>query len=106
MVVFFIRCNSRAAPRGDEFRAQFFADVGDGTSSRLDNELSFSSNKCSLKLRARDNFAAMPREKFHQRYSRAVSSAILFLKKTFRAPVSIFTSPSSRTFVVWLALRG
>src|ERR1039457_2806970 len=54
-----------AAPRGDEFRAEFFADVRDVNVKQVGKRTFVFVKQMLVKLRPRDDFAAMQREKFH-----------------------------------------
>ena len=54
------------APRGDEISAQFFADIGDVNIQKVGHRAFVLIEQVLVKLRARDDFAAMKGEKFHQ----------------------------------------
>ncbi len=56
-----------AAARDDEFRAEFFADVGNMNVEQVGKRTFVFVEQMFVKLRARDDFAAMQREEFHQR---------------------------------------
>ena len=56
-----------AAAGGDEFRAELFADVGDVNVQQVGKRAFVFVEQMLVKLRARDDFAPMQREKFHQR---------------------------------------
>ena len=95
-----------AAAGDDEFRAEFFADVGDVNVEQVGKRTFVFVEQMFVKLRARDDFAAMQREKFHERiFARGQFDGLFVQRNTLRAAVSIFTSPISMTLVVLFALR-
>ena len=86
--------------------AEFFADVGNVNVEQIGKRAFVFVEQMFVKLRARDDFAAMQRQKFHQRiFARGQLHNFVRSKKHWRAAVSIFTSPISMTFVVLFALR-
>jgi len=56
-----------AAPGDDEFRAQFFPDVGDVNVEQIGKRAFVFVEEMFVKLRARDDFAAMQRDELDQR---------------------------------------
>ena len=56
-----------SSSRGDEFCAEFFADVRDVNIQQVRERAVILVKEMFVKLRACDDFAAMQREKFHQR---------------------------------------
>ena len=94
-----------AAAGDDEFRAEFFADVGNVNVEQVGKRAFVFVEQMLVKLRARDDFAAMQREKFHERVFARGQFDRLFLERNISRAVSIFISPISMTFVVLFALR-